>query len=62
MGDDRLEQLQCTGADTVVTVRPFCSIMLKGATLSMGRETEFINLLTFVRNKLDTPSPLIKKS
>ena len=53
IGDERLGQLQRTGADTVVTACPFCSIMLKGATSSTGRETKFTDLLTFVRNKLD---------
>ena len=62
IGDDRLGQLERTGADTVVTACPFCSIMLKGATSSTDKETKFTDLLTFVRNKLDTSSALIKKS
>jgi len=62
IGDDRLGQLERTGADTVVTACPFCSIMLKGATSSTGKETKFTDLLTFVQNKLDTSSALIKKS
>ena len=31
ISDVRFKQLQATGADTVVTACPFCSIMLKGA-------------------------------
>ena len=34
ISDVRLKQLQDTGADTVVTACPFCSIMLKGAQAS----------------------------
>ena len=34
ISDVRFKQLQDTGADTVVTACPFCSIMLKGAQAS----------------------------
>ena len=34
ISDVRFEQLQSTGATTVVTACPFCSIMLKGAQAS----------------------------
>ena len=36
ISDVRLKQLQDTGANTVVTACPFCSIMLKGAHASAG--------------------------
>jgi Fe-S oxidoreductase len=52
ISDVRFGQLQKTGAGTVVTACPFCSIMLKGADPSGGTETEFVDLMTFVRNRL----------
>ena len=50
--DVRFNQLRDTGAGTVVTACPFCSIMLKGAQASAGAETQFIDLMTFVNGKL----------
>jgi Fe-S oxidoreductase len=52
ISDVRFGQLRKTGARTVVTACPFCSIMLKGADASGGTETEFVDLMTFVRNRL----------
>jgi Fe-S oxidoreductase len=52
ISDVRFKQLQETGASTVVTACPFCSIMLKGAQASAHAETEFVDLMTFVRNRL----------
>jgi len=53
ISDVRLKQLHDTGANTVVTACPFCSIMLKGAQASVpGNETQFVDLMTFVNNRL----------
>src|SRR5262249_51333165 len=52
ISDVRFKQLQATGAGTVVTACPFCSIMLKGAQASAGAETQFVDLMTFVRDRL----------
>jgi Fe-S oxidoreductase len=52
ISDVRFRQLQETGAPTVVTACPFCSIMLKGAQTSGGAETRFVDLMTFVRDRL----------
>jgi Fe-S oxidoreductase len=52
ISDVRFKQLQATGANTVVTACPFCSIMLKGAQASAGVDTQFVDLMTFVNGKL----------
>jgi Fe-S oxidoreductase/acyl dehydratase len=52
ISDVRFKQLQATGANTVVTACPFCSIMLKGAQASAGAETQFVDLMTFVNGRL----------
>jgi len=52
ISDVRFKQLQATGAGTVVTACPFCSIMLKGAQASAGAETQFVDLMTFVDGRL----------
>jgi Fe-S oxidoreductase len=52
ISDVRFRQLQATGANTVVTACPFCSIMLKGAQASAGADTQFVDLMTFVNGKL----------
>ena len=52
ISDVRFKQLQATGATTVVTACPFCSIMLKGAQASAGADTQFVDLMTFVDGKL----------
>jgi Fe-S oxidoreductase len=52
ISDVRFKQLQATGADTVVTACPFCSIMLKGAQASAGADTQFVDLMTYVNGKL----------
>jgi Fe-S oxidoreductase len=55
ISDVRFRQLQDTGANTVVTACPFCSIMLKGAqtsaTSSPGSNVQFVDLMTFVRDR-----------
>ena len=48
----RFEQLQATGAGTIVTACPFCSIMLKGAQASANATTEVVDLMTFVDGRI----------
>lgn len=55
ISDVRFKQLQATGASTVVTACPFCSIMLKGAHASAGEaggEMQFVDLMTYVNGRL----------
>ena len=55
ISDVRFKQLRDTGANTVVTACPFCSIMLKGAQASAGPgsdDTQFVDLMTFVNGRL----------
>jgi Fe-S oxidoreductase len=52
ISDVRFKQLQDTGASTVVTACPFCSIMLKGAQATSQADTQFVDLMTFVRDRL----------
>ncbi len=55
ISDVRFKQLRKTGAGTVVTACPFCSIMLKGAQASAGAEggeMQFVDLTTFVKNRM----------
>ena len=56
ISDVRFKQLQATGATTVVTACPFCSIMLKGAQASAQADTQFVDLMTYVNGKLSKPS------
>ena len=58
ISDVRFKQLQETGAGTVVTACPFCSIMLKGAqTSAPANDVQFVDLMTFVRSRQITKSP-----
>lgn len=56
ISDVRFQQLQATGASTVVTACPFCAVMLKGAQASAptgtGAEVQFVDLMTYVNGKL----------
>jgi Fe-S oxidoreductase len=52
ISDVRFKQLQATGAHTVVTACPFCSIMLKGAGASAQSDTQFVDLMTYVNGRL----------
>jgi Fe-S oxidoreductase len=52
ISDVRFKQLQDTGASTVVTACPFCSIMLKGAQATAQADTQFVDLMTFVKERL----------
>ncbi|HEY1910875.1 MAG TPA: (Fe-S)-binding protein [Vicinamibacterales bacterium] len=58
ISDVRFKQLQATGANTVVTACPFCSIMLKGAQASAQADTQFVDLMSFVNGKLQPRSAL----
>jgi Fe-S oxidoreductase len=52
ISDVRFRQLTATGANTVVTACPFCSIMLKGAqTSAPANDVQFVDLMTFVRDR-----------
>jgi Fe-S oxidoreductase len=53
ISDVRLGQLRATGAGTVVTACPFCSIMLRGAQSSApDGNVQFVDLMTFVNGRL----------
>jgi Fe-S oxidoreductase len=55
ISDVRFKQLQATGAATVVTACPFCSIMLKGAHASAGSaggDVQFVDLMTYVKDRM----------
>ena len=54
ISDVRFKQLQATGATTVVTACPFCSIMLKGAGASAQSDTQFVDLMTYVNGRLQS--------
>lgn len=58
IADVRLAQLQQTGASTVVTACPFCSIMLKGAQSSAtAANVQVVDLMTFVNGRLEKRPP-----
>jgi len=57
ISQERFEQLQATGAGTVVMACPFCSIMLKGAQASANAQVEMVDLLTFVDGRLKATVP-----
>jgi Fe-S oxidoreductase len=52
ISDVRFRQLRETGAATVVTACPFCSIMLKGAEASAQANIQFVDLMTYVNGRL----------
>jgi len=56
ISDVRFGQLQATGAGTIVTACPFCSIMLKGAQASAQVDTPVVDLMTFVHGRLPQAS------
>jgi len=59
ISDVRFKQLQDTGAGTVVTACPFCTIMLKGAQATAanpGNDIQVVDLMTFVRDRHITKS------
>jgi Fe-S oxidoreductase len=53
ISQERFEQLQATGAGTVVMACPFCSIMLKGAQASANASTQMVDLMTYVNGRLE---------
>jgi Fe-S oxidoreductase len=52
ISDVRFKQLRETGAGTILTACPFCTIMLKGAQASAQVETQVVDLMTFVNGRL----------
>ena len=65
ISDVRFKQLQETGAGTVVTACPFCSIMLKGAQSSApagspGADIQFVDLMTYVNGQLTRPLTAVR--
>ncbi len=52
ISQERFEQLQATGAGTIITACPFCSIMLKGAQASANATTQVVDLMTYVDGRL----------
>jgi len=60
ISDVRFKQLRATGADTLVTACPFCSIMLKGAHASAGAGgagVQVVDLMTYVNGRLTAIRP-----
>jgi Fe-S oxidoreductase len=57
ISQERFEQLQRTGATTIVTACPFCSIMLKGAQASANTQVEFVDLISFVDGRMKSAAP-----
>ncbi len=60
ISQERFDQLQATGAGTIVMACPFCSIMLKGAQASTNAPTQMTDLMSFVNDRLkasDKPAP-----
>ena len=51
ISQERFEQLQATGAGTVVMACPFCSIMLKGAHASSNAHVEMTDLMSYVASR-----------
>ncbi len=52
ISQERFDQLQATGAGTVVMACPFCSIMLKGAQASTNAPVQMVDLMTYVDGRL----------
>lgn len=57
ISQERLEQLQRTGAGTIVMGCPFCSIMLKGAQASSNAAVQLVDLATYVDGRLKAVRP-----
>jgi Fe-S oxidoreductase len=54
ISQERFEQLEATGASTVVMACPFCSIMLKGAQSSANSAVQMTDLMSWVDSRLKT--------
>jgi len=52
ISQERFEQLQATGAGTIITACPFCAIMLKDVQASSNATTEVVDLMAFVDRRL----------
>lgn len=53
ISQERLEQLQATGASTIVMGCPFCAVMLKGARASQGdADVQMVDLMTWTAGRL----------
>lgn len=57
ISQERFDQLQATGAGTVVMACPFCSIMLKGAQASTNASVQMVDLMTYVDGKMKVLTP-----
>jgi Fe-S oxidoreductase len=57
ISQERFEQLQATGAGTIVMACPFCSIMLKGAQTSSNAQVELTDVVSYVARRLPASSP-----
>jgi Fe-S oxidoreductase len=57
ISEERFEQLQATGAGTVVMACPFCSIMLKGAQASADAPVQMVDLMTWVDGRMKAVKP-----
>ncbi len=56
ISQERFEQLQATGARTVVMACPFCSIMRKGAQASANADLEMTDLMSYVDARMKAAS------
>ncbi len=52
INERRFEQLQATGAATIVTACPFCTIMLKSAQASANASAEVVDMMTYVDGRM----------
>jgi len=53
ISQERFEQLQATGANTIVMGCPFCAVMLKGAKASVPEaEVQMVDLMTWTEGRL----------
>ena len=57
ISQERFDQLQATGAGTVVMACPFCSIMLKGAQASTNAPVQMVDLMTWVDGRMKAVTP-----
>ena len=57
ISQERFDQLQATGAGTVVMACPFCSIMLKGAQASANAPVQMVDLMSWVDGKMKAVRP-----